>query len=161
MGEDVYFNLLVYAYTDNVKIISDASYMWVNNPKSVSNSKQTRIDFERNPLILFNSLLEKLPANSYILGKDLEYWFVRYIVWYLLFTVRGSKTEDVAIMYDLLDDWLNIHFPNHMRNPNISLFGPKGDLLSVKISVVACVTLKRMHLLKKTLVLMAKLFRKS
>lgn len=161
LGEDVYFNLLVYAYTNKVKILFTSDYMWVNNPKSVSNSKQNKIRFDRSPIFLLDKLVEAMPADNTISYECLEFYCLRYIVWYSLFTVRGSKTEDVATMYDLLDDWLNVHFPNHMKNPNISFFRPKGDLLSVKISVMICVTLKRMHLLKKSLVLAAKLSGKS
>lgn len=158
LGEDVYFNVLVYAYTDKVKIISDSSYMWVDNPKSVSNSKQNSIRFDRSPLFLMNKLIERMPSNNAISHEYLEFYFARYVAWYFLFTVRGSKEEDVVKMYDLLDDWMKAHFPNYLQNRNISLFKPKGDLFSIKVCVWVFYLLKRTHLLKRFLVLIARLF---
>ena len=55
IGEDVYFNILAYAYAENVKICEDELYFWTNNPESVSNSKQAKISEDVNPLFLFGS----------------------------------------------------------------------------------------------------------
>lgn len=157
LGEDVYFNLLVYSYTDKVKVISDSNYMWVDNPKSVSNSKQNTIRFDRSPLYLMNKLIEKMPTDNAISYEYLEFYFARYVAWYFLFTVRGSKADDVVTMYDLLDDWMKKHFPNHLQNRNISLFKPKGDLVLIRMCVYFFYLLKKICILRPILVLIAKI----
>lgn len=158
LGEDVYFNVLVYAYTDKVKVIPESTYMWVDNPKSVSNSKQNVVRFDRSPLYLMDKLIERMPADNAISHDYLEYYFARYVAWYFLFTVRGSKVEDVIKMYDLLEEWMHEHFPNHVKNRNISLLRPKGDLFSIKVCVWSFYLLKRVRLLKRFLILIARLF---
>ena len=56
IGEDVYFNILAYAYAKNVKICEEELYYWTNNPESVSNSKQAKIDENIDPLFLLQSI---------------------------------------------------------------------------------------------------------
>lgn len=157
LGEDIYFNVLAYSHTNKVKIIEDANYMWVDNPVSVSNSKQNVIREDRSPLFLMNELIEHMPKENGISHEFLEFFFARYVAWYFLFTVRGSKKEDIIRMYDLLDDWLKTYYPNYMKNKNISLFRPKGDPVSIRICVWGFYLLKRMRLLKTFLLIVSKL----
>lgn len=156
LGEDVYFNVLAYAYTDRVKIIPDSNYMWVDNPKSVSNSKQNTIRFDRSPIMLLDEMIKNMPEKNGISHEFLEFYFARYIAWYFLFTVRGSKKEDIITMLDMTNGWLNKYFPNHMNNRNISLFKPKGDPISIRVCVCGFYLLKRIGLLKPFLVLVSK-----
>lgn len=157
LGEDIYFNVLAYSHTDRVKIIPESNYMWVDNPVSVSNSKQNVIREDRSPLLLMNELIKNMPKENGISHEFLEFFFARYVAWYFLFTVRGSKKEDIIRMYDLLDEWLKKHFPNYMKNKNISLFRPKGDPISIRICVWGFYLLKKMHLLKAFLLVVSKL----
>lgn len=145
IGEDIYFNLVAYAYTDKITILPDHSYMWVNNPKSVSNSKQNSINERSNPLYLLDALTERLPKENK-LGKEYEeYFFMRYIVWYFSFTVRGSKKEDVKQMYAKLMEWLKKHFPDYRKNPNIKISRPMGDTLAIRLSVWLFYRLERLR----------------
>lgn len=157
LGEDIYFNVLAYSHTHNVKVISEANYMWVDNPVSVSNSKQNVIREDRNPLFLMNQLIEKMPKENGISYETLEFFFARYVVWYFLFTVRGSKKEDIKRMYEELFLWLQEHFPNYIKNRNISLVRPKGEPFSIRVCVWGFYLLKRVGLLKSFLNLMSHL----
>lgn len=156
IGEDIYFNLVAYAYTDKIMIIVDHSYMWVDNPVSVSNSRQNSINEKSDPLYLLNKLAERLPREN-MLGKEYEeYFFMRYIVWYFSFTVRGSRKEDVEQMYEQLMQWLRQHYPSYRKNPNIWLGRPKGDTASIRIGVWLFYILERFGLAKGCLKLLAK-----
>lgn len=155
LGEDVYFNVLAYAYTDKVKIIPDSNYMWVDNPVSVSNSKQNTIRFDRSPIFLLDEMINHMPEKNGISYEFLEFYFARYIAWYFLFTVRGSKKDDIVKMLDLTNEWLNQHFPEHMKNENISLFRPKGDPISIRVCVWGFYLLKKIGLLKSFLLLVS------
>lgn len=157
LGEDIYFNMLAYSCADKVCIIDDVSYMWVDNPISVSNSKQNVISEKRNPLFLLNELKNHLPDNNK-LGQDFtEYYFVRYVAWYFLYTFRGSKTSDLVSMYGSVMEWLNKTFPNYRKNPYMKLGKPEGDPLFIRLSVWFFYALEKLQLLLP----MMKLFTKK
>ena len=63
IGEDVYFSLLAYAHTDCIVTIPDVSYYWVDNPFSVSNSRQKRVNKQVNPFALLDALASDLPED--------------------------------------------------------------------------------------------------
>ena len=69
IGEDVYFNILAYAYAKNVKICEEELYYWTNNPESVSNSKQAKIDENIDPLFLLQSIYDRRSEERRV-GKE-------------------------------------------------------------------------------------------
>lgn len=156
IGEDIYFNLCAYAYTDRIVTIPDHSYMWVDNPKSVSNSRQNTINVRSNPMILLQALKQKLPKENK-LGKEYEeYYFMRYIVWYFFFTLRGSRKKDVVIMYERMMKWLRKNYPSYRKNPNIRLCRPKGDPFSIRAIVWLFYRLERFRLMPGALLFLAR-----
>ena len=147
LGEDIYFNLLAYSYSDKICTIPSVSYMWVDNPVSVSNSKQNVISEKRSPLFLLNELKAHLPEENK-LGKDFEeYYFVRYVAWYFLFTFRGSQRDALVSMYGKVMAWLNETYPNYRKNPYMKLSKPEGDPLFIRLSVWVFYGLERIGLL--------------
>ena len=156
LGEDIYFNLTAYAYTERIAIQGDYSYRWVDNPKSVSNSKQNFISEKRDPLFLLESLKKRLPKENKLRQEYEEYFFMRYIVWYFSFTVKGSSWKDIVWMYERLMRWLRENYPDYRKNPNISMFRPKGDSLFIRISVWLFYVLERMGMMPGAFKLLAK-----
>lgn len=155
IGEDIYFNLCACACTERVVIIEDTSYRWVDNPISVSNSKQNTINEKSNPMILLQALKKRLPENN-MLGKEYEeYYFMRYIVWYFFFTIRGSRKKDVAAMYGRMMKWLQKYYPSYRKNPNIRLCRPKGDSFSIRAIVWLFYRLERFHMMPNALLFLA------
>lgn len=112
IGEDVYFNILAYAYAENVKICEDELYFWTNNPESVSNSKQAKISEDVNPLFLLNSIYKRLPELSGEKREYTEYYFIRYVVWYILFTLKQSDWKDIKEKKKELFCWLEKAYRN-------------------------------------------------
>lgn len=156
IGEDIYFNLTAYAYTQKIEIIEKHDYMWVDNPKSVSNSKQNTINENADPMYLLESLGKRIPQRNQMGEEYTEYFFMRYIVWYFSFTVRGSGKKEVAEMYGRLMAWLKDNFPEYRKNPNRGLRYPKGDTFSIRASVWLFYLLERMGVLLPCLKLLAK-----
>ena len=146
IGEDVYFSLLAYAYTDRIVTIPDHAYFWMNNPQSVSNAKQDHVNAQADPFVLLDALDTHLPDNNRIPHEWMEYYLYRYIVWYLLYTVRHSPKSLVTSQYDRLLAWLTARNPTFQNNPNISLFRPAGEPLSIRASVFGFTLLYRLHL---------------
>lgn len=156
IGEDIYFNLVAYAHTDNINILRDHSYRWVDNPDSVSNSRQNFIHGKNNPLYLLSELKKRLPVENKLGREYEEYFFMRYIVWYLSFTVRGSGKKEVSGMYAELMGWLKEYYPSYRRNPNIRISRPKGDTLAIRAGVWLFYLLEKIGWLPMCLKLLAK-----
>ena len=155
IGEDVYFSLLAYAYTNNIVTISDTGYYWVDNPSSHSNSNQRRIQKSIDPFILLNALTDDLPTPNQIEEYYLEYFIYRYIVWYLLFTIRQTPKNILMTQYDKLIQWLKKHYPDFYKNPLISLFALSAEPFIIRLTVWGFTLLYRFHILKPILKLLA------
>ncbi len=135
IGEDVYFDLISYSYTNSIKMISNCLYVWSDNPVSVSNQKYTSINKLVNPIHTFDITLNNIKKNGYIPKDYLEYYFIKFVVWYLLTNMRNSSKADMIKTRHELFAWLQANFPEHLKNKNISPFKPKGDMLKNKLAV--------------------------
>ena len=140
IGEDVYFNMLAYAYAGNVKICEKELYFWTNNPESVSNSKQRKIDKGIDPLLLLKRINERLPIVYGEKKEFIEYYFIRYIVWYILFTLKQSDWKDIKEKKNELFEWLDKSYPKYRNNKNIRLKYPQNDSFRNRLSV--CVSVR-------------------
>jgi glycosyltransferase involved in cell wall biosynthesis len=148
IGEDVYFNLVAINLTDKVSIIDYCGYNWFFNEKSISNTKQKALGNKLNVQYLLDSSYEKLEKVGAINKEEVEFYFIRYIVWYLLFAGRKSSYAEICAEFEKTFGWLEKNFPNFSRNENISLFKPQGETLKNKIAVFAFVSLYKLNLIK-------------
>lgn len=128
IGEDIYFNFQVYEKTDKIKIINYQGYNWWFNTKSISNTSQRGFDERISIEYLLDHLYE-------ITGKQkiYEYYYVRYVVWYLLFSGKKATKEDFLTVCKSCMGWLKqhkikLHFP--MFNEIV-----KGEKFFTKLSV--------------------------
>lgn len=128
IGEDIYFNFQVYEKTDKIKIINYQGYNWWFNTKSISNTSQRGFDERISIEYLLDHLYE-------ITGKQkiYEYYYVRYVVWYLLFSGKKATKEDFLTVCKSCMEWLKqhkikLHFP--MFNEIV-----KGEKFFTKLSV--------------------------
>lgn len=142
IGEDIYFDLISYSHTKNIKMIPDCLYVWNNNPQSVSNTKYTTINKSVNPIETFNLILNDFNKPNTIPDDYIEYYFIKFIVWFLLTNARKSTKQDIIKTRDKLFHWLEINFPNYSCNKNLSLFLPKGDIVRNKLAVFIYMKLK-------------------
>lgn len=135
IGEDVYFDLLAYSCTKDIVTVSDSLYVWSDNPASVSNSQYTVISEKVNPLYTFDCILRDIKDEDYKKSSLLEYYFIKFTVWYLLTNVRGSRTKDIIEMRSGMFGWLAEHYPDYLKNPHLSPLQPKGDTVPNRLSV--------------------------
>lgn len=156
IGEDVYFSLMAYSYTDRIVTVDYCGYCWVNNVESVSNSKQKTVNANANPFVLLDALDRDIPKDNHIPREWMEYYLYRYIVWYLVFTVRDTPKEVLSEQYDKLFDWLRARYPAFYKNRNISLLGPKGEPMMIRVCVVLSKILYRLGILRPILKRIAK-----
>ena len=156
IGEDVYFDLVCYSYTNNIKMLSNAMYVWFDNPKSVSNTEYTFINDKINPLYTFDSIEADMCSASHIPSDYIEYYYIKFIVWYLLSSVRNSKKADLLSARNQMFTWLSKRYPNYKSNPNISVFKLKGDSLKNNLCVYMYMLLHRIKLDRLLLSLLGK-----
>lgn len=147
IGEDVYFNFLAYAASRKTVVIDNVDYKWIYNEESVSNSRQNTINEKVDPLYLLDCIHRDIPDPSFLKEEFVEYYFARYICWYLLFSVRGSKKSDIEHMAGALFQWIQEHYPQYRKNRYINFRKPRGEALSISICVWGFYLLKRMKLL--------------
>lgn len=156
IGEDVYFNMRAYAVADKIISIPDMSYQWIYNTESVSNSKQSVISDKVNPLLLLNRIYEDIDNEAFLHSRIVEYFFARYICWYMLFSSRGSRREDIEDCFNKLDFWMKSHYPGFMKNKFLNWGKPKGEFLKFYVFVQGYYFLYRAKLLLPVLKLFGK-----
>ena len=112
IGEDIYFYI---QYIDNslkVKAIDYIGYNWFYNTESVSNTKHKGLNDNLDILYLINKIKEKI--NNKNIEKDIiDYFYVRLILYYLLYSGRYSSKEKFIKEYKYLIDYLKDNIPNY------------------------------------------------
>ncbi|MGN0393985.1 MAG: glycosyltransferase family 2 protein [Coprococcus sp.] len=146
IGEDVYFDLVAYSYTDDIVMLKNCLYVWSDNPVSVSNRQYTRINTQTDPVYTFDCILRDVQNENYKNSDFLEYYFIKFTVWYLMTNVRQSSKEDIIFMRNRLFGWLKTRNPAFAQNPYISPVKPKGDRFINRISVWMYMVLYRLKL---------------
>ena len=147
IGEDVYFNLLAINLTDKITTFRYCGYNWFYNTNSVSNTKQKSIKNEIDVVRLLDSCYRRLNEFGVLEKKENEFWFIRYIIWYLLFIGRKSDPAQMVTEYRKVFSWLRERFPEFRRNRNISLRRPQGDTLRNRALVYLFMLLHRLGLI--------------
>lgn len=154
IGEDVYFNVVALNRGASVEVINDAGYKWYYNTDSVSNSVQNTFKDDVDVLYLMDSIVESIGDATY--SPYLEYFFLRYVCWYMLFSTRGSKKADIEKAYSKCFDWIRSHFPNYRRSKFIGLRMPKGENPKFHAFVFVFYLMEKMRILKPVLKLFGK-----
>ena len=140
IGEDIYFNLLCYSKTKNIKIINDFKYSWFYNDSSVSNTRQRGLKKTVDITVLLNKLLSFIDLND----KYNNYFLERYIYWYLLFSGKQASKIDFIEQYKYYINWLNKNNIKSKINPLLL----KGEPLKIKISVFLFRIIRKFRLIK-------------
>ena len=141
IGEDNFFNFQVYTKTDKVKIIPYTGYNWWFNDESISNTSQRGFKKNVDITFLMNSLY-KLTS-----GKGIyNYYYLRYVVWYLLFSGKSAKSDDFLKEYQKDFSWLKEH--NISQNFLKYQTKIKGESFLNRVIVGIFVVLHKLRLVK-------------
>ncbi len=148
IGEDVYFNLQAINLTDRISIMDYCGYNWFYNEQSVSNSKQKNIKNKMNVMFLLESSYAQLKKMGVTDKKVVEFYFIRYIIWYLLFIGRKSDYKEIYSEYFVLFKWLGDKFGDYRKNEYVGLNLPHGETLKNKIIVYVFISIHRIGLMR-------------
>ncbi|AFW90901.1 putative glycosyltransferase [Lactococcus cremoris subsp. cremoris UC509.9] len=142
VGEDNVFTFKEIMSTQNILIINYIGYNWFYNTSSVSNTAQSSLNSENQEAL--ERLLEKLfQVNDNSNSKINEYFIVRMIVFYLLFSGRNSTLSEFASA----ELKFNSIMKNYGSSYNILTYIPKGESFSIKMILKIFYILKKMSLL--------------
>ncbi len=158
IGEDVYFNMQAMLLSDKIKIIDYIGYNWYFNSASVSNTTQKNI---KNLQVyeLLNSCYDVLKQKN-ILEKHyeiIEMYFIRYIVWFLLFSTKKVEATTIKEEYNKIFKWLEERFPNYKKNKLLKITKPKGEIAGVRLTVYFFMLAHKFKLGKTMLLLYSKI----
>lgn len=103
IGEDTFFNLSAYQYTDKIKCINYIGYNWYYNEESVSNTKQRGLKPECDVLIVLDAIDRIVKDKN---DELLNYFMFRHVIWYLLFSGRDATSLRFMEEYKRLFTWL-------------------------------------------------------
>lgn len=147
IGEDVYFNLQAMFLTDKIKIIDYVGYNWFFNEKSVSNTIQKNLD-KINVFNLLDNCYNTLKSKEVLKNNNniIEMFFLRYIIWFLLFSTKGALKQEIITIYNKLFKWLGDRFPNYKKNKYISLTKPKGESPIIRTLIYTFMILQKIRM---------------
>jgi len=148
IGEDIYFNLQAINLTSNVSIINYTGYNWFFNKQSISNKIKKESPSKFNVMFLLDSCYDKLGEIGAAQKKEVEFYFLRYIIWYILFIGRRYSYNDINLEFISTFNWLKNKFPEFEKNKNISLIHPSGETMRNKFIVYVFFILYRINLIK-------------
>lgn len=148
IGEDVYFNLQAVNLTGKISIIDYCGYNWFFNERSVSNTKQKTMQSLLNVMRLLDASYDKLKETGAVKKSEVEFYFTRYIIWYLLFAGRKSDYGQICAEFTRTFDWLKNKFPEFYKNKNIRLVLPKGETLRNRLAVYVFMILYKLKLIE-------------
>lgn len=125
---------------------------------SVSNTKQKNI---KNLQVyeLLNHCYEVLKEKE-ILEENyemVEMYFIRYIVWLLLFSTKKVEYQTIKKEYQKIFAWLEERFPNYKKNKLVGITTPKGELASVRLTVYLFMLFHKLGLGKAILFIYSKI----
>lgn len=148
LGEDIYFNLQAIHCTKKISLISYAGYHWFFNEHSISNTLQKNLKNNTSVLYLLNRCHQKLKEMRALENSEIEFYFTRYIIWYLLHTGKTASSKELLSSFRFLFSWLSQRFPNFLHNPYGKKLFLKGERFQNSFVIFAFLLLYRFKLAK-------------
>lgn len=126
IGEDIYFNIPAVIRSKKIKVIDYIGYNWFYNENSISNTLHKSATKELQFDLLLDSLFQKLKYDEKK-NEEIEYFFIKTIVWYLLYSCKQTQRDVFIHNYNEVFSWLNMNIPNYKNNKLLSFSKPKGE----------------------------------
>lgn len=141
IGEDLYFNMACYVNGAHVKNISYNGYRWYFNPKSISNTAQTRITDDTDPLLLLKTIYEMAGQEQ----AEYTCWYIKTGIFYLLACCKQGEPAEFIRHYHRIFGW----YREKKIRRRFPMAGPVtyGERFSVKAIINLFLLLDRLHLI--------------
>ena len=103
IGEDVYFNVLLYSKNPKTIITEYSGYNWLYNEQSVSNTSHKGLNKNLDILKLLNKI-RNINVNDDIY---INYYIKKFYIWYLLYSGRYSTKEAFLRENENIKCWIS------------------------------------------------------
>lgn len=143
-SEDVYFNIMLYNATDKIKIIDDTGYNYFYNANSLSNT----IHKGFNEDVKVIELLDLINVDKSFNLEINQYYIIRYIIWYLLYSGKNSSYDRFIKEYNKLFNWLDNNIPSYKKNQYLSLFKLEGEPVKYRLIILIFMFIHKFRLIK-------------
>ncbi len=140
-SEDVYFNIMLYNKTNKIKIIDDVGYNYFYNASSLSNTVHKGFNKDVKIIDLIN-------VNKSYNSEMNQYYIIRYIIWYLLYSGKNASEDMFVCEYRKLFGWLNNNIPNYKKNKYLSIFNLDGEPIKYRLIIIIFMLIHRFNLVK-------------
>lgn len=148
IGEDINFTIQAVLLTKNLKIIDYIGYNWFYNEESVSNTAHKNLGNNLQFDFLINNIYNVLSQRKLLDNYYVEYYFIKLIVWFFLYTSRGSDYYLILNELDKNFKWLKDKFPLYKKNPYLKFGYPKGESFFNRITVYAFIKIYKLNMIK-------------
>ncbi len=145
IGEDVYFYLQIMSKTDRVKVIDYQGYYWYYNNSSISNTSHVGLNDDLDILYLVKECRKKTSSNKLVSENILNYFYVRLILYYLLYSGRNACSKEFVMEYKRLKDYINKNICDFRKL--ILFHTPKNEVIKFKFILKVFVLLDIFNLI--------------
>ena len=147
ISEDFYFNLVYMSCCKNIYVTPYIGYAWTYRAESESHRNMSVMNPDRNPLKMMSQAISDMRQPNILEPELLDYMFVKHVIWYLLFTAKGTSAEEFRRSYDESFAWLEENVPSFRDKSRFLLKGPVGETAKVRAVVGTALMLRKARLL--------------
>lgn len=143
IADDLYFCSKLYNNTKKIKIIEGTKYHWLFNKKSLSNTDSKKLN-RTTDLI---ELLSKIDNDIIFNDNDIkDYFFLRTIIYYILFSSKKTDYNIVIDSYDKLFNFMKSINEKYFKNKYLKLFCKSGEEFKIKIIIKVFLLMQKIKL---------------
>lgn len=150
IGEDIYFSLLCYSFTNKVKYVTKCSYVIVTNLESL-----THTIGDKNKVDLFSLIYEldkRVSLEKY--GELYLHFYLKTLIMNMFIQPKSIEWKEYYHLYEISFSWLEQKY--HKNNTKIKLKWQKKEEKKVNLCINMFVIFRKIHLIKPFLYLIKK-----
>lgn len=148
IGEDINFTIQAVLLTKKITILDYIGYNWFYNEESVSNTAHKNLNNNLQFDYLIDNIYGVLSKRNLLDDDYIEYYFIKLIVWFLLYSTRGSDYSLILKELDKNFRWLKDKFPSYKKNPYLKCGYPKGESFFNRFTVFVFIKMYNVHMIK-------------
>lgn len=144
IGEDIYFILQTFDKSKRIREINYIGYNWFYNNESISNTNHKGFNNNIDILYLVEKLKSRISGKNNISNDTFNYYCIRLIIWYLLYSGRTATSGEFIDQYNYLSKYLKANFQNYRR---LILFKmPAGEDTNIKMIIKLFIIIDKLKL---------------
>ena len=139
-GEDIYFQMMLQAAGPKIRYSSAASYGWVDQKESISNTIHKGLREEADIFPMLEKVLEVHPQRD----EFFRYFLYRHCAYHLYVSGKAADPQSLTAEFRRCRSWLR----KNQLIPKISPFSPRleGEILRDRLAVMVIRLVSRFHL---------------